>query len=86
MVKKKTQDHKTTRGLSEKKNEEAIVNMVMAIITKSKALEEVAFQENKLIKGKEPEYWQEENKFKQLMVKIIQELQKKKNYNNFDKR
>jgi hypothetical protein len=43
MVKKKTQDHKTTRGLSEKKNEEAIVNMVMAIITKSKALEEVAF-------------------------------------------
>jgi hypothetical protein len=42
-VMKKTQDHKTIGGPSEKNNEEAIVNMVMAIITKSNALEKVAF-------------------------------------------
>lgn len=49
--------------------------MVMAIITRSKALEEVAFQKRELLKGKDPQNWQEE-KFKQLMVEIVQELQK----------
>lgn len=40
---KTTLNQKSIVGPNEKKNEEAIVNMVMAIITKSKALEEVAF-------------------------------------------
>jgi len=44
MVRKKTQDHKSMGGgASEKKNEEAIVNMVMVITTRSKVPEEVAF-------------------------------------------
>jgi len=43
MVMKKTRDHKSMKGLSEKKNEKAIVNMVMAITTKSKAPKEVTF-------------------------------------------
>jgi hypothetical protein len=42
------------RGLSEKKNEEATVNMVMAITTKSKVLEEEVFQEREPLKGKNP--------------------------------
>jgi hypothetical protein len=33
----------TTGGLNEKKNEEANVNMVMAVTTRSKALKEVVF-------------------------------------------
>lgn len=45
MVKKKVQDLKSMGGPSEKKNEEATINMVMVITTKNKALEEVAFQE-----------------------------------------
>ncbi len=62
-------------GHSEKNNEEATINMVMAIITRSKAFEEVAFQKRELFKGKDPQNWKEE-KFKQLMVEIVQELQK----------
>jgi hypothetical protein len=42
MVRKKTQDHKSRKGPSEKKNEEAIVNMV-TVITTSKAPKEVSF-------------------------------------------
>jgi len=41
MVRKKTQDHKSMGGLSEKKNEEATINMAMAITIRSKALKEV---------------------------------------------
>lgn len=55
MVRKKTQYHKSMGGPNEKKNEEATINMVMAITTESKVLEEVAFQERKPLKGKEPQ-------------------------------
>ncbi len=54
MVRKKIQDHKSPKGPSEKKNEEAIVNMVMAITT-SKAPKEVIFHEREPLKVKEPQ-------------------------------
>jgi hypothetical protein len=40
------------------KNEEATINMVMVVTTKSKAPKEVAFQERELLKGKDPQDWQ----------------------------
>jgi hypothetical protein len=43
MVNNKMQNDKSTGGPSEKKNEEAIVNTIMIVTTKSKALKEVAF-------------------------------------------
>jgi hypothetical protein len=43
MVKNEMQDDKSIGGRNEKKNEEAIFNMVMVVTTKSKAFEEVAF-------------------------------------------
>jgi hypothetical protein len=43
MIRKKTQNHKSTRGPNEKKNEKVTVNMVMVVTTRSKAPEEVAF-------------------------------------------
>lgn len=76
MIRKKTQNHKSTRGPNEKKNEEVTINMVMVVTTRSKALEEVAFQENQSFQRKEPQVWQEEEKFKKLRVNTIQELQK----------
>jgi hypothetical protein len=54
MVRKKTRNHKTTRGLNEKKIEKSTTNMVMAIIIKSKVPKEVVFQNRKPFKGKEP--------------------------------
>jgi hypothetical protein len=57
MVREKTQNHKLTRRLSEKKNEQAIINMVMVVTTRSKVHEEVAFQEREPLKGKEPQDW-----------------------------
>jgi hypothetical protein len=54
MVRKETQYHKSMGGPNEKKNEEAIVNMVMVVINRSKVHEEVAFQEREPLKGKEP--------------------------------
>jgi len=57
VARKKTQNHKLTWGLSEKKNEEAIINMVMVVTTRSKVHEEVAFQEREPLKGKEPQDW-----------------------------
>jgi hypothetical protein len=54
MEKNKTHDHKSVGGLSEKKNEEAIVNMVMTITIKSKPHEEVAYQEKEPFKGRTP--------------------------------
>jgi len=42
------------RGLREKKNEEATVNMVMAVTTKNKVLKEEVFQEREPLKGKKP--------------------------------
>ncbi len=45
--------------------------MVMAITTMSKALEVVAFQNMEPLKWKDPQDWQEEEKFKQLMVEIV---------------
>ncbi len=77
MVRKKTRDHKSLKGPNEKKNEEAIVDMVMAITT-SKAPKEVAFHEREPLKGKEPQDQQEEGKFRQLMLEIVQELQEEK--------
>jgi hypothetical protein len=49
MVNNKMQNDKSTRGPSEKKNEEAIVNMVMVVTTRSKAHEE-----RESLKGQEP--------------------------------
>lgn len=71
------QYHNSLKVPSEKKNEEAIINMVMAITT-SKAFEEVAFHEREPLKGKKHQDQQEEEKFMQLMIKIVQELQEKK--------
>jgi hypothetical protein len=59
------------RVFNEKKNEKAIVNMVMVVTTRNKALEEVAFQERESLKRKEPEDWQEEETFWKLMVEIV---------------
>ncbi len=56
------------RGPSEKKNEEAIVNMVMVVTSKNKVLEEEVFQKREPFKGEKPQDWQEKEKFKQLMV------------------
>jgi hypothetical protein len=60
MEKNKTHDHKSTGGLSEKKNEEATVNMAMTITIKSKPHEEVAYQEKEPFKRKDPKDWQKE--------------------------
>jgi len=57
MARKMTQNHKLTWGLSEKKTEEAIINMVMVVTTRSKVHEEVAFQEREPLKGEEPQDW-----------------------------
>jgi hypothetical protein len=54
MVRKKTQDHKTTGGPNEKKNEEIIVNMVMAITTRNKVSKEVVFRRENLSTGRNP--------------------------------
>jgi hypothetical protein len=54
MVRKNVQDHKMTRGPNEKKNEEANVNMVMVVTTRSKVHKEVIFYKEKPFKGKEP--------------------------------
>jgi hypothetical protein len=43
----------------------------MDATTMSRALEEVVFQEKQPFKGKEPHDWQEEDKFRKLMVNII---------------
>ncbi len=43
MVRKNVQDHKMTMGPNEKKNEEANVNMVMVVTTRSKVHKEVIF-------------------------------------------
>jgi hypothetical protein len=50
--------------------------MVMVVTIKSNVFEEVVFQEINPLKGKEPQDWQEEEKFMQLMVKTIEESQK----------
>jgi hypothetical protein len=54
MERNKTQDHKSMGGPNEKKNEEATVNMAMTITIKSKAHEEVAYQEKGPFKRKDP--------------------------------
>ncbi len=64
MVNNKMQNDKSTGGPSEKKNEEAIVNTIMIVTTKSKALKEVAFQEREQLKGEEPKDQQKEEKFR----------------------
>ncbi len=64
MVNNKMQNDKSTGGPSEKKNEEAIVNTIMVVTTKSKASKEVAFQEREQLKGEEPKDQQKEEKFR----------------------
>jgi hypothetical protein len=54
MIKNKMQDDKSIGGASEKKNEEATINTILVVTTKSKAHEEVTFQEKELLKRQEP--------------------------------
>jgi hypothetical protein len=71
-------DQKKYYNSKEKKAEDVIINLVMAITTRNEVLEEVVVKEHEPSKGKGSYEWQDEKKFTQMMVDIVKELQKVK--------
>ncbi len=60
----------------EKKVEDVIIILVMAITMRNEALWKVDVKEHEPSKGKDSHEWQDEKTFTQMMVDIVKELQK----------
>lgn len=59
------------------KEEDVVVNMILAVITYSEMLENVVFKEKQPLKNKSLVDWQEKEKLKHLFKKFIKDIQQK---------